>query len=56
VKSAIENFEAAFSAINLSKVNLGKVRRELVSYFIENYKDLANLGEFDLLDKIADVV
>ena len=54
VEVAIANFEEAFSSINVSKVNLGKVRRELVSHFIQNFDKLWKLDEFELLDKISD--
>lgn len=54
VWESIENFENAFSSINISKVNLGKVRRELVAYFFQNYSSLSGLDEFELLDKISD--
>ncbi len=35
-KNAIDAFEEAFRAINPSKVNVGRYRRELSQYFIEN--------------------
>jgi hypothetical protein len=54
IESAIENFEKAFSSINVSKVNLGKVRRETVSKFIENFDKVKSLDEFSLLDKLSD--
>ncbi len=54
IAGAISRFEQAFSSINVSKVNLGKVRRELVSYFFRNYSPLSKLDEFELLDKISD--
>lgn len=54
VEKSILNFEEAFSSINVSKVNLGKVRRELVAYFFQNYSSLSKLDEFELLDKISD--
>lgn len=54
IAESIANFEQAFSSINVSKVNLGKVRRELVAYFFQNYLDLSELDEFELLDKISD--
>ena len=54
IVESINNFEQAFSSINVSKVNLGKVRRELVAYFFQNYSSLSKLGEFELLDKISD--
>lgn len=54
VEESIDNFERAFLSINVSKVNLGKIRRELVSYFFQNYSNLSKLDEFELLDKISD--
>ena len=54
VEKSILSFEEAFRSINVSKVNLGKVRRELVAYFIQNYSSLSKLDEFELLDKISD--
>jgi hypothetical protein len=54
IANSVMNFEQAFSSINVSKVNLGKIRRELVAYFFENYFSLGDLDEFDLLDKISD--
>lgn len=54
IAESISNFEHAFSSINVSKVNLGKVRRELVSYFFQNYAAMSKLDEFALLDKISD--
>jgi len=54
IEGAISRFEQAFSSINVSKVNLGKVRRELVAYFFQNYQSLNKLDEFELLDKISD--
>lgn len=56
IQRTIERFEQAFSSINVSKVNLGKVRRELVSKFIENFDNLRNVDEFALLDRISDWV
>lgn len=54
IEKSIANFEEAFSSINVSKVNLGKVRRELVAYFFQNYSDVGDLDEFSLLDKISE--
>lgn len=54
VEVAIKTFEAAFSSVNVSKVNLGKLRRELVSKFISNYGELKELEEYALLDRITD--
>jgi hypothetical protein len=54
IEVAIKNFEEAFSSINVSKVNLGKVRRELVAFFVQSYSSMSKLDEFELLDKISD--
>ncbi|WP_418122519.1 hypothetical protein [Variovorax sp. 160MFSha2.1] len=54
IAESLNNFEQAFSSINVSKVNLGKVRRELVAYFFQNYATLSKLDEFELLDRISD--
>jgi hypothetical protein len=54
IEKAINNFEDAFSSINVSKVNLGKVRRETVSQFIKEFGDVKDLDEFRLLDKISE--
>jgi len=54
IKAAIEGFELAFSSVNVSKVNLGKVRRECVSKFVENFDDLKTVDEFELLNRISD--
>lgn len=54
IAESVKTFDQAFSSINVSKVNLGKARRELVAYFFRNYLQLRKLDEFDLLDKISD--
>lgn len=54
VEAAIRNFEQAFSSVNVSKVNLGKVRRESVAKFIESFDESSRLDEFSLLNKISD--
>lgn len=38
----VDKFERAFDAINPSKVNVGKFRRELASFFFENIEDFRN--------------
>lgn len=53
IKCSVIKFEKAFSSINVSKVNVGKIRREIVSLFIEDYDSLNGLDEYDLLDKIS---
>lgn len=48
--SAIELFDEAFDAINASKVNLGKYRRQLSCEFIRNYSELSVLDEGELTE------
>ncbi|HAV2137868.1 TPA: hypothetical protein JHJ70_003831 [Serratia marcescens] len=48
--SAIELFDEAFDAINASKVNLGKYRRQLSCEFIRNYSELSALDEGELTE------
>lgn len=48
-------FEEAFKAINPSKVNLGKFRRDLSKYFIENYKEIVELDSDDLIEKFVEI-
>jgi hypothetical protein len=52
---AIFLFDSAFSAINPSKVNLGKYRRELSRYFIENIAKSADLDEIELIEKFSEI-
>ncbi|QWF70380.1 hypothetical protein KEF85_13700 [Methylomonas paludis] len=54
IAGAIENFERAFASINVSKVNIGKIRRESVSRFIGEFPQVKGLDEYSLLDKISD--
>jgi hypothetical protein len=43
-------FDEAFKAINTSKVNLGKFRRQLSKEFIENYRDYSEMDELELIE------
>lgn len=54
IKSSIISFEKAFDSINVSKVNLGKARRELVSKYLSHYTVVKDMNEFDLLEKIME--
>lgn len=54
-REAIENFEAAFTAINPSKVNLGKYRRLLAKQFIAEFDTLAGLSVEDLIENFAEL-
>jgi len=40
IQRALENFEIAFKVLNVSKINLGKYRRELSKYYFENAVEL----------------
>ncbi|OOE09203.1 hypothetical protein BSR09_14950 [Stutzerimonas degradans] len=53
IEFSIRNFEQAFDSVNVSKVNIGKVRRELVMQYVKNYQALSNLDEFELLDWLS---
>lgn len=54
IENSIKTFEDAFSSVNVSKVNLGKARRESVAHFMEGFEKYKKLGEYELLDKISD--
>lgn len=56
IEKSIKTFESAIKSIDVTKVNLGKVRRETVAKFVENFKDYQGLDEYQLLDQIADWV
>tara|TARA_R110001583_G_scaffold70810_2_gene199982 strand:- start:250 stop:831 length:582 start_codon:yes stop_codon:yes gene_type:complete len=49
----IEKFETAFKAINPSKVNLGKFRRDLSKYFITNYNEISEMDSDELIERFA---
>lgn len=53
---SILRFEEAFSAIDVSRVKLGLVRRKSVKYFIENYHRSSNLSVISLTDEISQVI
>ncbi|MBL0942589.1 MAG: hypothetical protein IBJ00_07710, partial [Alphaproteobacteria bacterium] len=53
IESSIRNFEQAFDSVNVSKVNIGKVRRELVQQYVKSFQGLADLDEFELLDWLS---
>lgn len=46
--SAVSLFESAFDAINPSKVNVGKYRRELSAHFIEGFSELREVDRESL--------
>lgn len=47
---SLDLFEEAFDAINASKVNLGKYRRQLSCEFVRNYTELSGFDEDDLTE------
>lgn len=47
---AVELFEEGFDAINASKVNLGKYRRQLSCEFIKSYSELSERDEEELIE------
>lgn len=52
---SIEKFEKAFSDFNPSKINLGKMRRELTFNYFKNYDKLKDLDSYDLLEHFSDI-
>jgi len=53
VESSVEKFERAFDGINSSKVNVGKIRRELVKYYISNLERFIDMGDDELLSEFV---
>lgn len=54
IQQAFENFDKAFRTINPSKVNVGKYRRELSAYFLENAEELFTKNEEYLMEKFVE--
>lgn len=55
IESSIEVFEEGFNAINASKVNLGKYRRQLSREFFEKYEKLSEYDEGELSEHFAEI-
>lgn len=51
LQSCIDNFENAFKILNVSKINLGKYRRELSKYYIENAEQLFDMNADEISEK-----
>ncbi|WP_312482280.1 hypothetical protein [Sphingobacterium multivorum] len=51
----LKKFEEAFKAINPSKVNLGKYRRELSKYFIEEYDTVKSKSPDEIVEIFAEL-
>ncbi|UOQ78674.1 hypothetical protein MUN84_09140 [Hymenobacter sp. 5516J-16] len=54
-KDSILLFEEAFSNFNFSKIKVGRIRRNLVSYYIANYSNLKNFDVLNLVDTLSQV-
>lgn len=52
--ASIELFEEGFDAINASKVNLGKYRRQLSCEFIKNFSILSEMDGDDLMEHFVE--
>jgi len=52
---AISMFEAAFDGFNVSKLNVGRLRRQLVSEYISKYDKLSDLSESELLEYFSEL-
>jgi len=56
LEASVRTFESAFSSVDVSKVNLGRVRREVISRYVSDIGSYAKLDNYDLLDKISEWV
>lgn len=54
IENSIMNFEEAFKSFNPSKINLGKIRRELVYYFISHISELKNSSSSELMEQFME--
>lgn len=52
---SVQLFDDAFKAINPSKVNLGKYRRELSKAFIERYEEYSEMDELELIEEFMEL-
>lgn len=53
IEAALLNFERAMDSINASKVNVGRVRREVVAKYVEKFVQLKDAEEYELLDLMS---
>ena len=51
---AMTNFEEAFKAFNPSKINLGKIRRELVNIFVTHISELKSSSSSELMERFME--
>ncbi len=54
IENAIANFEEAFKSFNPSKINLGKIRRQLVYFFISHISDLKDYSSSELMERFME--
>jgi hypothetical protein len=53
--SSIRLFEQAFESFNFSKIKVGRIRRNLVAYYIKNYSSLVDSDVLELVDILSQV-
>jgi hypothetical protein len=51
IQTAFQNFDIAFKTINTSKINIGKYRRELSKYYVQNAEQLFTNSAENLSEK-----
>ncbi|CAJ0813219.1 hypothetical protein [Ralstonia flaminis] len=56
VRDAISSFEEAFRSFDVSKIKLGRARRNAVEYFILNAKKMFGASATEITDKLVDVL
>lgn len=54
-KTAIENFDKAFTGLNPSRIKVGKMRRELATEFFSDFESLYNKNHNDLLSFFSEL-
>lgn len=52
----LKKFEESFKILNTSKINIGKFRRELAKYFIENIAQLSELSNDELDENFFETI
>lgn len=53
--AACDRFESAFGSINASRVNVGKIRRELASDFVSNVSDYVSYDDDQIVERFFEV-
>ncbi|SEA76617.1 hypothetical protein [Pedobacter hartonius] len=51
----IKMFEVAFQSFNYSKIKVGRIRRNLVSYYVKNWDVLQDSDDLELIDTLSQV-